>query len=225
MVDAVVCGVGSGGTLTGLSRFFAKASPATEIVLADPVGSILADVRRDRQSAARPGRWAGRGDRRGFRAADRRPVAGPHGPTRSPTRESFAAARALLKEEGILAGSSIGHARWPPRCNIAASRREPKRVVSLVCDSGNKYLSKMFNDFWMADQGLCRGRAARRPARPDQPPPRRGRGGDGRAGRHARLAYSRMKLYDVCQLPVLENGRVVGIIDEVGSAAGGVREP
>ena len=55
-VDAVVCGVGSGGTLTGLSRFFAKASPSTEIVLADPVGSILVDVVEGRAPRT-PGSW------------------------------------------------------------------------------------------------------------------------------------------------------------------------
>ena len=43
---------------------------------------------------------------------------------------------------------------WPRRCATAASRREPKRVVTFVCDSGNKYLSKVFNDYWMVDQGL-----------------------------------------------------------------------
>ena len=43
---------------------------------------------------------------------------------------------------------------WPRRCAIAASRRSRRRVVTFVCDSGNKYLSKMYNDYWMADQGL-----------------------------------------------------------------------
>src|SRR4030095_578011 len=42
-VDAIICGVGSAGTITGLSRYFAKTSPRTEIILADPVGSVLAD--------------------------------------------------------------------------------------------------------------------------------------------------------------------------------------
>ena len=49
-------------------------------------------------------------------------------------------------------------ARWSPRrCATAASRPTPKRVVTFVCDSGNKYLSKMFNDYWMHDQGFLRG--------------------------------------------------------------------
>src|SRR5262249_28835919 len=89
-----------------------------------------------------------------------------------------------------------------------------KRVVTFVCDSGNKYLSKMFNDFWMLDQGLLA----------------RERQGDLRdliARRHADqatitvapqdsllIAYQRMKLYEISQLPVLEAGRIVGIIDE-----------
>jgi cystathionine beta-synthase len=90
----------------------------------------------------------------------------------------------------------------------------PKRVVSLVCDSGNKYLSKVYNDFWMLDQGFIE----------------RKRHGDLRdliSRRHhdravatvsahdkVLIAYQRMKLYDVSQIPVLKDGRIVGIVDE-----------
>jgi cystathionine beta-synthase len=86
--------------------------------------------------------------------------------------------------------------------------------VTFVCDSGNKYLSKMYNDFWMREQGFLRGA------------PR----GDLRdvMGRSAEqhqvvavapedrllVAYSRMKLYDVSQLPVLDHEQIVGIVDE-----------
>jgi cystathionine beta-synthase len=87
-------------------------------------------------------------------------------------------------------------------------------VCTFVCDSGNKYLSKMFNEFWMADQGFVE----------------RPRSGDLReiiTHRFADrtvftvgpddtllIAYGRMKLYDVSQLPVVEGGKVVGVVDE-----------
>jgi cystathionine beta-synthase len=91
---------------------------------------------------------------------------------------------------------------------------EPKRVVTLLPDSGNKYLSKMFNDAWMADHGLIdrphhgdlrdiisrpHDEGAAVFVGPDDP---------------LNTAYARMKIYDVSQLPVLEDDRVVGVIDE-----------
>jgi cystathionine beta-synthase len=76
-LDAVVVGVGSGGTLTGLGRFFAKASPKTKMVLADPVGSILAPlVERGETSSRAPGSWR---HRRGLHPRQLRPGAGGQG--------------------------------------------------------------------------------------------------------------------------------------------------
>jgi cystathionine beta-synthase len=127
--------------------------------------------------------------------------------------ESFLAARALLEKEGILGGSSTG-LLLAAALRYCREQTTPKRVVSFVCDSGNKYLSKMYNDFWMREQGFLRGT------------PR----GDLRdvMGRSAEqhqvvavapedrllVAYSRMKLYDVSQLPVLDQEQIVGIVDE-----------
>jgi cystathionine beta-synthase len=123
------------------------------------------------------------------------------------------AARELLRLEGILAGSSTG-TLLSGALRYCRAQTSPKRVVTIVCDSGNKYLSKMFNDFWMADQGLLE-----RPFKGDLR--------DLIARRHADratvtvdpddtilTAYGRMKLYDVSQLPVLSDGKVVGILDE-----------
>jgi cystathionine beta-synthase len=122
-------------------------------------------------------------------------------------------ARELLRQEGVLGGSSTG-TLLAGALRYCRAQTSPQRVVTLVCDSGNKYLSKMFNDFWMADQGLLD-----RPSKGDL--------GDLISRRHAEratvtigpdetllTAYGRMKLYDVSQLPVLENGKVVGIVDE-----------
>jgi cystathionine beta-synthase len=128
-------------------------------------------------------------------------------------REAMMAARELLRLEGVLAGSSSG-TLLAAALRYCRAQTGPKRVVTFVCDSGNKYLSKMFNDFWMADQGLL-----------DRP--RKGDLGDLVSRRHAEratvtigpedallTAYGRMKLYEVSQLPVLADGKVVGILDE-----------
>jgi len=130
-----------------------------------------------------------------------------------PDKEALLTCRELLRKEGIMAGTSTGTL-------VAAALRycreasDEKRVVSLVCDSGNKYLSKVYNDFWMLDQGFLQ----------------RERYGDLRdlisrrhhdhqvatvnADEKVLNAYQRMKLYDISQLPVLADGRSVGIVDE-----------
>jgi cystathionine beta-synthase len=210
-IDAIVAGVGSGGTITGMSRYFAKAIPSCEMVLADPEGSILAEYVQ-RGTLGRAGSWLVEGIGEDFVP----PIVDL---TRVRTaytisdRESFAVARELLLKCGILAGSSSGTliAAALRHCRAQTS---PKRVATFVCDSGGKYLSKMFNDFWLADQGLIE----RKPT------------GDLRdviTRRYADravvtvapsdtllIAYGRMKLYDVSQLPVIEGGQVVGLVDE-----------
>jgi cystathionine beta-synthase len=210
-LDAVVCGVGSGGTLTGLSRFFARAAPAVEMVLADPEGSILAPLVATGRAPA-PGSWLVEGIGEDFVPpnCDLSRVARAYAVS---DRDSFAAARALLREEGILAGSSTGTllAAALRYCREQASE---KRVVTLVCDTGGKYLSKMFNDFWMFDQGLLD-----RPSAGDLTDliaRRQADGGTVSVAPDDTLAtvLRRMKLYDVSQLPVLDGDRLAGIIDE-----------
>jgi cystathionine beta-synthase len=211
-VDAVVCGVGTGGTLTGLSRFFARTAPALQVVLADPQGSILADYVKTGTLTTRPRSWLVEGIGEDF-IPDVCDLSGVRQAYTIPDAEAFAACRALLRQEGILAGTSSG-TLLAAALRYCREQTTPKRVVSLVCDSGNKYLSKVYNDYWMLDQGFLQ----------------RERFGDLRdliARRHwekaavtvnasetAIAAHGRMKLYDMSQLPVMHEGRIVGIIDE-----------
>ncbi|MEE8187855.1 MAG: cysteine synthase family protein, partial [Kiloniellales bacterium] len=151
-LDAVVCAVGSGGTITGMSRFFAKVAPDVEIVLADPEGSVLAELVLTGKLGEEVGSWLVEGIGEDFLppncdfARVKRAYTIGDG-------ESFEVARELLSKEGILAGSSTG-TLIAGALRYCREQSEPKRVVTFVCDSGNKYLSKMFNDFWMIDQGF-----------------------------------------------------------------------
>lgn len=150
-VDAVVCGVGSGGTLTGLGRFFARVSPATEFVLADPAGSVLAGYVRTK-TLGKAGSWLVEGIGEDFipPIADLSRVAKAYTVT---DEESLSTARELLRLEGVLAGSSTG-TLLAAALRYCRESREPKRVVTFVCDTGNKYLSKMYDDGWMAEHGF-----------------------------------------------------------------------
>src|SRR6266852_1231767 len=210
-LDAVVVGVGSGGTLTGLARFFARVAPQVEMVLADPEGSILAPLVNTGRAVA-AGSWLIEGIGEDFipPVCELEHVRTAYSIS---DRDSFAAARELLRREGILGGSSSG-TLLAAALRYCRAQTKPKRVVTFVCDSGNKYLSKMYNDFWMFDQGLL--------DRAEQ-----GDLTDLIARRHAEgsvvtvtpedtlaTVHRRMKLYEVSQLPVLEDERLVGIIDE-----------
>ncbi len=210
-VDAVVVGVGSGGTLSGLGRFFRSVSPKTEIVLADPVGSVLTPfvttgVLLD------AGSWVVEGIGEDFVPpnADLSLVGRAYS---IPDRESLMTARTLLAREGILAGSSSG-TLLAAALRYCREQTRPKRVVTLVCDSGNKYLSKFYNDFWLIEQGIAerkpRGNLRDLVTRPY------GDGGAVVVGPEDTLltAYGRMRAADVSQLPVLEGRRLVGILDE-----------
>src|SRR6266850_3843072 len=213
-VDAVVCGVGSGGTLTGLGRFFNRVKPrrGIEMVLADPTGSVLYEFVKTGK-LVESGSWAVEGIGEDFipEIADMSLVTEAF---EIDDEESFATARELLRKEGIFGGSSTGTlvAGALRYCRQQTTR---KRVVTFVADSGNKYLSKMFNDFWMAEQGFTI-----RPMHGDLSDLILHRYEAGEVvtiGPTDTLltGFKRMRQADVSQLPVVdESGRVVGIIDE-----------
>jgi len=211
-VDAVVAAVGTGGTITGLSRYFQRVSPETEIVLADPAGSIVADFVATGKIPNKVGTWLVEGIGEDFipPVCDLSRVKKVY---TIPDAEAFSMCRELLKQEGIFAGTSSG-TLIAGALRYCRDQKSAKRVVTLVCDSGNKYLSKVYNDYWMLDQGFIK----------------RETYGDLRdliSRRHQEhavatvsadetvlAAHQRMKLYDVSQVPVLEGGKVVGIVDE-----------
>ena len=210
-VDAVVAGVGSGGTLTGIGRYFRDHSPETEMVLADPVGSILAPLVNTGETIE-PGSWAVEGIGEDFVPPNLDLSLIRHAWSISDD-EALAATRDLLGREGVLAGSSSG-TLLAAALRFCRAQTAPRRVVTLVPDSGAKYLSKVFNDSWLLEQGFVRRDAS----------------GDVRdlvTRRHTegatitvaptdtlRIAYTRMRSADVSQLPVLDRGRLVGLIDE-----------
>jgi cystathionine beta-synthase len=130
-----------------------------------------------------------------------------------PDKQSMLAVRDLLTKEGILAGSSSG-TLLSAALRYCREQKEAKRIVTFVCDSGNKYLSKVFDDVWLAEQGLSdretHGDLSDLVARSHR------EGATLYVGPDETLlnAYGRMRRGDVSQLPVLDGGKLVGIIDE-----------
>jgi cystathionine beta-synthase len=222
-VDAIVVGVGSGGTLTGLGRFFKKVQPNLEMILADPTGSILYEwVKTGKLEKA--GSWAVEGIGEDF-IPDIADMSLVRDAFEIDDTESFAVARELLRKEGILGGSSTG-TLLAGALRYCRQQTEKKRVVTFICDTGNKYLSKMFNDFWMAEQGF-----AQRPTHGDLSDLISHRAEKGEVisvGPNDTLltAFKRMRTGEVSQLPVLNGeGRAVGLIDESDLLVKVTRDP
>jgi cystathionine beta-synthase len=211
-LDAIVVGVGSSGTVTGLSRYFAGVAPDLELIIGDPEGSILAEYVNEGTLSARSRSWMVEGIGEDFLPviSDFSRVTKAYSIS---DRESFETGRELLKREGILAGSSTG-TLVAAALRYCREQSEPKRVLTFACDTGNRYLSKMYNDFWMRDQGFIEfeefGDLRDLIARPYESHDTVTVGPDEPLGN----AYTRMKLYDVSQLPVIEDDSIVGILDE-----------
>jgi len=213
-MDAIVAGVGSGGTITGLARYLRRQNPDMDVVLADPEGSVLAEAVWTGTPATEVGSWVVEGIGEDF-IPDILDMDLINKAYLIGDKEALMTIREVLAKEGLLLGSSSG-TLIGAALRYCREQTEPKRVVTLAPDTGNKYLSKAFNDYWMEDQGFI----ARTPV------------GDLRDLITRRtedravvtvkpedtllVAYGRMKLYDVSQLPVMsEAGKLVGIIDEM----------
>ncbi|MFB9246244.1 cystathionine beta-synthase [Massilia antarctica] len=211
-LDTIVVGVGSSGTLSGLSRYFETVQPKLEFVLADPEGSILADYINTGVLREDAGSWAVEGIGEDFIPA----IADLSRVTSAYTisdADSFGSARMLLREEGILAGSSSG-TLLAAALRYCRAQTTPKNVVTFVCDTGTRYLTKVYSDGWMVDQGLLQ-----RPALGDLRDLIGRRFDDGDVVTVAPTdtlltAFNRMRSADLAQLPVIDHGRLAGILDE-----------
>jgi cystathionine beta-synthase len=210
-VDAIVLGVGSSGTVSGLSKFLQANAPDTKLVIADPVGSVVADY-VNTGSFGDSSSWLVEGIGEDF-IPDIADFSGASQAYSISDAESFSAARDLLRKEGILAGSSSG-TLLAAALRYCQEQTEPKRVVTFACDTGNKYLSKLFNDFWLEDQGFI-----------SRPPHGDLRDLIGRPhGERATItvgptdvlttAHNRLRNAGFSQLPVMDEGKLAGVVTE-----------
>lgn len=211
-MDAFVCGAGSGATISGCARYFRKVNPDVEIVLADPEGSVFAATVNNGSDGAVSGSTLV--EDIGGRSV---PPNLEHGLIDSAytisDMQAFSASRQLLSLEGILGGVSTG-IHLSAALEYCRAQSKPRRVVSLVCDSGYKYLSTAYDEAWLLDRGLIP-RRTHGDLR-DLITHRVDEGGVVSVAPEDSLlsAYTRIRMFDVSQLPVLDDGRIVGLIDE-----------
>ncbi|MHB8717785.1 MAG: cystathionine beta-synthase [Candidatus Dormibacteria bacterium] len=211
-IDVFVAGIGTGGTISGTGRYLKERKPGVTVVGADPEGSIYSGpIAPYKVEGVGEDFWPATYD---ASVVDR--------VVQVTDREAFTAARRLAREEGILVGGSAGMALHAALV-VAAEMPAESIVVVLLPDTGRNYLSKVFNDDWMRQNGFLdrlgpvRVRAVLGPGhhRPDgELPPLVAVGSHRTVGE----AIDLMQQYDISQLPVVEGderGRdVVGSIAE-----------
>lgn len=204
-ITVFVAGIRTGGTISGVGRYLKERNPAIRVVGADPEGSIL--------SGGTPHPWAVEGIGQDYVPQTFNSQVVDEW-VRVSDAESFDTARRLARQEGLLVGGSCGTA-------VAAALRYARRlgpndlVVALCPDTGRNYLSKMYSDEWMTEQGYLRPESRRHTVAdvltvrgpvelisvsPDQP---------------AEDAIELCREHDISQMPVVEGGKVVGGIQEI----------
>jgi cystathionine beta-synthase len=211
-VDAVIAGVGSGGTISGLAEFLKEKNPDIKMVVADPEGSVVADAIKKGSFSYDGTSWLVEGigedfipDNLNLSLLDDAEVVSD--------REAFQTLQILLQEEGILGGSSSGTLvaaaiKW------CKKQDSPKRVVTFICDTGNKYLSKAYNKSWLHDNRLLDNLG-----KGDLTDLINRRADSGEMisvspTDSLLIAYNRMRASDISQIPVLIEEVLVGILDE-----------
>ena len=204
-LDYMVMTAGTGGTLTGIARALKAEVPNVKIVGVDPLGSILA-------GPAEIGSYKVEGIGYDFipevleRGLVDEWIKSEDGP-------SFRMSRKLIRQEGLLVGGSSGSAVWAAT-EIAKREGPDKRIVTILPDSVRNYMTKFLDEAWMKENGFAEAgwestdlgslllRMPKRELLTAQ------------SGETLEVAVGRMKENGISQLPVLDNGRLVGIVTE-----------
>jgi cystathionine beta-synthase len=207
-ITHLVAGVGTGGTVTGAGRYLKEQKKSLVIVGADPEGSLYTgDIHPYKTEGIGEDFYPGTFDPamvdRWVRVAD---------------RDAFLTARRLTREEGILVGGSSGTAMFAA-LEIARELDEKSLVVVLFADSGRSYLSKIFNDEWMRQNGFLGGLV---PANVGDVMKDRGDTPElivVSKTETVRRAIDTMQRYGISQIPVTANGAAAAVSDIVGSVS------
>ena len=221
-VTHFVCSPGTGGTITGVGRYLKERNPAVRVIAGDPVGSIYREyAETHKKGAGQPYKVEGIG-------GDKIPTSLDFGVVDEwmtvSDADSFRAARRLTREEGIFIGGS-GGLNVHSALEVARRVDDPEAcVVTILCDTGERYLSKVYNDEWMRENRMFRPERVTAgyllDSKLEAPPlvsvaP----------GASVREALDLIEAHNVSQLPVLEEGRPVGSVTESALLSAVMEDP
>ena len=222
-ITHLVAGAGTGGTVSGAGKFLKEKNPAIKVIAGDPIGSLYTGYSRTHtMGEGVPYKVEG--------------IGGDKIPTtvwwdwidefrQLSDRDSFAVTRRLAREEGILVGGSSG-LNVALALQVAREVNDPSAcVVTILCDTGERYLSKVFNDEWMQEnqmldapratvEDLMQRRKRRAPALVSVAP-----------SAQVRQALNLMRTWDVSQIPVIENGACLGTLVDGPLMAQAIAQP
>jgi len=209
-----VAAAGTGGTITGVGRYLKEKNPKIKIIAGDPLGSILADYWRSNGKDVREGvpyKIEGIGQDKipgtlDMSVIDDFETVGD--------KEAFAMARRLTREEGLFVGGSSGLIAQVA-LRVAREANDPDGfVVTVLCDTGERYLSKLYNDEWMRENQMLdssRVTLIEMLGRKESDTPAVVAT---TSGATVRQALGLMSLHDVSQLPVMEDQNCVGSVSD-----------
>ena len=211
-ITHLVAGAGTGGTVSGAGKFLKERNPAIRVIAGDPVGSLYTDYHRTRVlGEGTPYKVEG--------------IGGDKVPTtvwwdvidefrQVSDRESMQMARRLAREEGILVGGSTG-LNLVVALRLARELDDPAAcIVTILCDTGERYLSKVFNDDWMQENQLLdapRITVGQLLARRSRSAPELV---SVAPSAQVRQALNLMSTWSVSQIPVVDNGDCIGGLTE-----------
>ncbi|MEC7946841.1 MAG: cystathionine beta-synthase [Myxococcota bacterium] len=211
--DVFIAGIGTGGTITGTGRYLKEQNPDIQVVGVDPVGSLYYDYFHTGQ-LTEPHTYVLEGIGEDFMPStmDFQYV---DDVVRVNDKECFQMTRRLVREEGLYVGGSCGAAVAGALKYLRRVDREGLVAVVLLPDSATKYLSKIFNDAWMRENGFL------------EPDSGLGTVSDMRAGRDKKRALidvapdarvteviGVLKLHGISQVPVVLDGKLQGVVFE-----------
>jgi cystathionine beta-synthase len=211
-IDAIVISVGTGGTISGVGRYFKEHKPEVKMVGVDPEGSVYT-AKSD--SDLHPYLVEGIGKDTWPETMDRNVV---DEWLRVSDRASFLAARRMAREEGLLVGGSSG-STIAGALDYAKTLSAGSRILTILPDSGRSYLSKFLDDNWMIEHGFLE-RSAPAPTVREL---LRGKPGETpqlvTISSHQKVAeaISVMERYSISQLPVVRDGELSSLADVIGS--------